>query len=171
MQYLQIACKDADYLRRKGILWICFYGIIFAKKSNRKSNPIFPILSDFLLFPTFRLNRPNENPVFSYFSLFCKNRNRLGFGIDYDWWTLAPSLIFSRGKGYDILSASDILICLSSYRHLSAIHLLQHQGQLKFSLWGIEAVGGKVCEEGEGGERRQWTSAQLLVGQLSQWRH
>ena len=38
--YLQIACKNADYLRRKGILWICFYGTIFAKKSNRKSNPI-----------------------------------------------------------------------------------------------------------------------------------
>ena len=62
--YLQIACKNADYLRRKGILWICFYGTIFAKKSNRKSNPIFPILSDFQTFPnfqTFRLN--NSSPV------------------------------------------------------------------------------------------------------------
>ena len=53
MQYLQIACKDADYLRRKGILFICFYGTIFAKKSNRKSNPIFPILSDFFRFLDF----------------------------------------------------------------------------------------------------------------------
>ena len=36
-----------------GILWnfMAFYGI-FAKKSNKKSNPIFPILSDF--FPMFR---------------------------------------------------------------------------------------------------------------------
>ena len=51
--YLQIACKNADYLRRKGILWICFYGTIFAKKSNRKSNPIFPILSDFFRFLDF----------------------------------------------------------------------------------------------------------------------
>ena len=49
--YLQIACKNADYLRRKGILWICFYGTIFAKKSNRKS--IFPILSDFFRFLDF----------------------------------------------------------------------------------------------------------------------
>ena len=43
---------------------MAFYGIlwhfdIFDKKSNRKSNPIFPILSNFFpifrLFPTFRL--------------------------------------------------------------------------------------------------------------------
>ena len=40
--------------RHFGILWhfMAFYGIlwhfgIFAKKSNKKSNPIFPILSDF----------------------------------------------------------------------------------------------------------------------------
>ena len=40
--------------RHFGILWhfIAFYGIlwhfgIFAKKSNMKSNPIFPILTDF----------------------------------------------------------------------------------------------------------------------------
>ena len=53
--------------RHFGILWhfMAFYGIlwhfgIFAKKSNKKSNPIFPILSDFFpiftLFPTFRLS-------------------------------------------------------------------------------------------------------------------
>ena len=39
--------------RHFGILW--HFGI-FAKKSNKKSNPIFPILSDFLTFPDFRLS-------------------------------------------------------------------------------------------------------------------
>ena len=63
--------QDPDLkCRHFGILWhfMVFYGIlwyfgIFAKKSNKKSNPIFPIfptLSDFFLifrlFPTFRLS-------------------------------------------------------------------------------------------------------------------
>ena len=43
--------------RHFGILW--HFGI-FAKKSDRKSDPIFPILSDFFLifrlFPTFRFH-------------------------------------------------------------------------------------------------------------------
>ena len=46
--------------RHFGILWhfMAFYSIlwrfgIFAKKSNRKSNPIFPILSDFFRFLDF----------------------------------------------------------------------------------------------------------------------
>ena len=65
-----ILMQDPDLkCRHFGILWhfMVFYGIlwyfgIFAKKSIKKSNPIFQILSDFIrffpifrLFPTFRL--------------------------------------------------------------------------------------------------------------------
>ena len=52
--------RSAGILAFYGILW--HFGI-FAKKSNNKSNPFFPILSDFIrffsdfrLFPTFRLS-------------------------------------------------------------------------------------------------------------------
>ena len=50
--------QDPDLkCRHFGILW---YFDIFAKKSYKKSNPIFPILSDFflifILFPAFRLS-------------------------------------------------------------------------------------------------------------------
>ena len=45
---MQDPARSAGILAFYGILWhfIAFYGI-FAKKSNNKSNPIFPILSDF----------------------------------------------------------------------------------------------------------------------------
>ena len=47
-------CVQCEFLTFFGILW--HFGI-FAKMSNKKSNPIFPILSDFFrLFLTFRLS-------------------------------------------------------------------------------------------------------------------
>ena len=62
--------------RHFGILWhfMAFYSIlwrfgIFAKKSNRKSNPIFPILSDFFRFldfsrlPDFPIQQLYSGPI------------------------------------------------------------------------------------------------------------
>ena len=57
---MQDLTRSAGILAFYGILWhfMAFYSIlwrfgIFAKKSNRKSNPIFPILSDFFRFLDF----------------------------------------------------------------------------------------------------------------------
>ena len=57
--------------RHFGILW--HFGI-FAKKSNKKSNPIFPILSDFFWFLDFsRLSDSTALILTEWFYTFAQN--------------------------------------------------------------------------------------------------